>query len=86
MEGRTKGLIIGGVIGAILGVASAWILLNRPSGDDAEGPGEKVPATADIRWRDLLKVSLSGLTLVRQIAELGRRPGPAGRGRGRKGS
>lgn len=86
MEGRTKSLIIGGVIGAILGVASAWILLNRPSGGGEEGTGEKMPASANIRWQDLIKVSLSGLTLVRQIADLDQRSRPAGRGRGRKGS
>ncbi len=85
MEGRTKGLIIGGVIGAILGVASAWILLNIPPGDEEEGTGEKKSIAANVRWRDLAQTSLSVLTLVRQIANLSQRPRPAARGRGRKG-
>ncbi len=84
MEGRTKVLIVGGAIGAILGVAGAWIFLNRPS-DDEEGTGKKRLAPASIGWKDLIQVGLAVLTLMRQIADLGRRPRAAARG-GRRGS
>ncbi|MFB0546324.1 MAG: hypothetical protein ACETWB_05390 [Anaerolineae bacterium] len=69
MERRIKGLMVGGLIGAFLGVITAWFLLPKSLNDDVrEGP-----AVNRIRLRDLVRLGLSILGMVRQIADLRRR-------------
>ncbi len=69
MERRIKGLMVGGLIGAFLGMTTAWFLLPKSLNDDVrEGS-----AVNRIRLPDLVRLGLSILGIVRQIADLRRR-------------
>lgn len=63
---QTKVLITGGVIGAIVGLATSWLLV-RTSREVRGGP----PA---ITTGDAIKVGVTTIGLVRAIASLGDRP------------
>jgi hypothetical protein len=59
---RTKAFIIGGVVGALLGVGAAYIFVNAAE-QNGEEP-EVTPGTA-------VTIGLSLLALLRQVAAIG---------------
>ena len=63
MNARNKALIVGGVIGALLGVLAAWIYVR-------DLPEEETPQLPDVAPGDVLKIGLGVLGLLRQIAGL----------------
>jgi hypothetical protein len=63
---RKRVMVIGGLIGSLLGVAAAYLFI-RAAEESGEGSPERV-ATGDA-----VKVGVSVMSLVRQIAELGAR-------------
>jgi hypothetical protein len=63
---QAKVLITGGVLGAVLGVLTSWLLV-RTSRETRGGP----PA---ISTGDAIKVGITTIGLVRAIAALGDRP------------
>jgi hypothetical protein len=63
---QTKVLVTGGVLGAVLGLATSWLLI-RTSRETRGGP----PA---ISTGDAIKVGITTVGLVRAIAALGDRP------------
>jgi hypothetical protein len=80
MNLRTRVMIIGGVIGALLGVSAAHLYLRSvPVEVDEEGR-ERLPA---VQPGKALAVSLGVLTVLKQITGLGQ-PQERGQGRGRK--
>ncbi len=71
MNLRTKVLLFGGVLGALIGVGVAYLYLqSTPIQVDEEGR-ERLPP---IHPGDALKVTLGLLTAIRQIVGLGRLP------------
>lgn len=57
---EAQGLIIGGVVGALTGMAIAWLLLTRP-----QEPGrEKQP----VSWPEVLKLVVSLLRAVERVS------------------
>ena len=65
MSARNKAFMVGGVIGALLGLLAAWIYLrDLPEEEEQE---TQLPAIAP---GDALKLGLTVLGLLRQIAGL----------------
>ncbi|MFO7664129.1 MAG: hypothetical protein R6X18_16250 [Chloroflexota bacterium] len=60
---QTRVIVVGGVIGAILGLMTSWLLV-RTSRETRGGP----PA---ITTGDALKVGITAIGLIRSIAALG---------------
>ena len=60
---KTKTLIGGAVVGAVLGLFTAF-LLSRTTEEKGDGPPE-------VHTMDILKVGISIFTLIRSIAALG---------------
>lgn len=81
MNLKTRIMIIGGVLGALLGVGAAYLYMRSvPIEQDEEGR-QRLPA---IQPGKALTVSLGVLTVLKQIAGLGQSPESGGRhGRGR---
>ena len=80
MNLKTRVMIIGGVLGALLGVGAAYVYLSSvPLEEDEEGR-QRLPA---VQPGKALAVSLGVLTVIKQIAGLGQSP-ESGRGRGRR--
>jgi hypothetical protein len=68
MNLRTRIMIIGGVLGALLGVGAAYLYLNStPVQVDREGQ-ERLPS---VQPGKALTVGLSALAMVKQIVGLG---------------
>ncbi len=80
MNLRTRVMIIGGVVGALLGVSAAYLYLRSVPADVDEEGRERLPS---IQPGKALAVSLGVLTVLKQITGLGQ-PQERGRGRGRK--
>jgi hypothetical protein len=59
---RTKAFVVGGVVGALLGLGAAYIFINAAADSD-EAP-ELTPGTA-------VTIGLSLLALLRQVAAIG---------------
>lgn len=57
---EVQGLVIGGIVGALAGIAVAWILLTRPQ----ELEREKRP----ISWTEVLKLIVSFLRTVERFS------------------
>jgi hypothetical protein len=70
MNLRTRVLVVGAVIGALIGAGAAYLYLREANVDDASEGEEQLP---DIQPRDALQVTLGVLTAVRGIVGLGRR-------------
>ena len=69
MNLRMRVLIIGGVVGALVGVSAAYLYLkSAPMQADLEG-GERLPA---IQPGKALTIGLGVLTVLKQITGLGR--------------
>lgn len=65
---RRQLYVIGGVVGAVLGVISAYVFAKEVEDpNDTEDNAPEVPPTA------LLGLAISTVTLIRQIAEAGRK-------------
>lgn len=65
MKFRTRALVFGGVIGALMGVLAGWLYFNTNAEVDEEGEAQlemPTPATA-------LHLGLGLLGVLRQIAE-----------------
>ncbi len=72
MNLRTKVLLFGGVLGALIGVGVAYLYLqSAPIQVDEEGR-EHLPS---IQPSEAIKATLGVLTAIRQIISLGRLPG-----------
>ena len=80
MNLRTRVMIIGGVVGALLGVGAAHLYLRSTPIEVNEEGQERLPA---IQPGKAIGVSLGVLTVLKQITGLGQ-PQERGRGRGRK--
>jgi hypothetical protein len=81
MNLRTRVMIVGGIVGALLGVSAAYLYMRSvPIKVDEEGR-ERLPAVQPGR---ALAVSVGVLTVLRQIAGLAQPP-EGGRGRARRG-
>ena len=65
MNARNKALIVGGAIGALLGLLAAWIYVRGLS----EGEGQEL-ALDGLTPGDALRVGFGVLGLLRQIAGL----------------
>ncbi len=73
MNLRTRVLLLGGIIGALLGVAAAYLYLRSAPIQVDESGKERLPA---IPPGEALRVGLGVLTAIRQIVGLGH---PAGK-------
>ncbi|MGQ9517669.1 MAG: hypothetical protein ACUVWB_05295 [Anaerolineae bacterium] len=74
MRTRTSGLLIGGLVGALLGALAAWIILEEKEGTET-GPAGKGHGRRSLGASDALKVLMSAVALVQQIAKLRQRIG-----------
>lgn len=72
MRTRTTGVLIGGLVGALLGALAAWIILEEKEGVEA-GPAGRGPGRRELGPSDILKVLMSAVALVQQIAKLRQR-------------
>ena len=76
MGSRMRALIIGGVAGAALGVAAAWLFMRSvEEGEEAlavEGAGEGAVAPRSIGAGQVMRLGVSILGVLRQIIDLGR--------------
>ncbi len=69
MNLRTKVLLFGGVVGALLGVGAAYLYLRETHVEVDEEGTESLPA---VQPMDALKVTLGVLTAIRGIVGLSR--------------
>lgn len=69
MNLRTRVMIIGGVVGALLGVGAAYLYLQSADIEVDEGGNERLPAVQPAK---ALTLGLGVMTVLRQIAGLGR--------------
>ncbi|MFB0536177.1 MAG: hypothetical protein ACETWR_14470 [Anaerolineae bacterium] len=74
MGSRTKALIIGGVAGAAVGVAAAWLFIRSVEEEalTVEEAGEGVVAPRTIGVGQVVRLGVSILGVLRQIVDLGR--------------
>ena len=70
---RAKGLLIGGVTGALLGMLVGWIVL-EDSSRGGEAPTGRGEGRGKLRPADAAKLLTVAVTLVRQIADIRNRP------------
>lgn len=68
MGNKTGALLLGGMVGAIIGVAIAWIFISEPAEE-----GEKTRRKRSVPWGEVMKMLLAVLGLARQIADLRRK-------------
>ena len=81
MNLKTRVMVIGGVLGALLGVGAAYLYMRSIPIEEGEEGRQRLPA---IQPSKALAVSLGVLTVLKQIAGLGQPPeGGGGRGRQR---
>ncbi|MGD2143175.1 MAG: hypothetical protein PVF54_01715 [Anaerolineae bacterium] len=69
MKPRIRVMIIGGIAGALLGIAAAQLYWRSASAEVDEEGEEKLPA---VEPGDAIKLSLGVLGVLRQIAGMGR--------------
>jgi len=69
MNLRTRVMIVGGVVGALLGVGAAYLYLRSVPLEVDEGGRERLPA---VQPGKALAVSLGVLTVLKQITGLGK--------------
>lgn len=66
MNSRNKALIMGGLVGSALGVLAAWLYM-RAAREEEAVPPQAVPSGK------MLKLGLSIMEVLRQVATLGER-------------
>lgn len=66
---RSKGLIIGAVAGALVGLLVAWVILEDTL-SQGESPAGATLGRRKVRSRDVVRLATSAATLIRQIADL----------------
>jgi hypothetical protein len=69
MNLKTRMMIIGGVVGALLGVGAAYLYLQSASVQVDEEGNERLPAVQPAK---ALTLGLGVMTLLRQIAGMGK--------------
>jgi len=69
MNLRTKVLLLGGILGALIGVGAAYLYLQSAPVQVDEKGRERLPP---VQPGEALKVTLGVLTAIRQIVGLGR--------------
>lgn len=69
MGWRSKGLIIGAVAGALVGLLVAWVILEDTL-SQGESPAGAAFGRRKVRSRDVVRLATSAATLIRQIADL----------------
>ena len=62
---QTRTLMIGGLLGAVLGILSAYLYIRS-----AQAAGEDSPPPPETK--DAVKLGMSLLSIIRSVAELGR--------------
>ena len=75
MGSRTLVLVIGGVAGAALGVAAAWLFMRSVEEEETlaiEGAAEGAVASRSIGAGSVVRLGISILGVLRQIVDLGR--------------
>ena len=72
MKPRSSALLIGGIVGALLGLAIAWILLGDADEGAEAGPGGRAPRQK-LRPSDAINLTIGAIGVVRQIAALRQR-------------
>ena len=76
MGSRTRALILGGVAGAAVGVAAAWLFLRSVEEERealaVEGAEEGAVAPRSIGVGQVVRLGVSVLGVLRQIVDLGR--------------
>jgi gas vesicle protein len=65
---RARTMLMGGLIGAVLGLLSAYLYLRTAEESHEEGRTPEAPET-----RDAVKLGVALLTIIRTIAEWGKR-------------
>ncbi len=76
MDRQTKGLIIGGLLGALLGMVAAWLYMR------AEGKREEAWSLKAVPPNRMLRLGLAVMEALHQVATLGQ-PEEGKRRRGR---
>lgn len=74
VQTRTIGMLIGGLVGALLGALAAWIILGEKEGVET-GPAGRGHGRPSLGASDILKVLMSAVALIQQIAKLRQRIG-----------
>jgi hypothetical protein len=72
VKSRSSGLLIGGIVGALLGLTVAWILLDDEGDGEEVGPGGGAPR-ARLRPGDAINLTVGAIGVIRQIAALRQR-------------
>ena len=71
MKFEHKALLIGGIAGALVGLAAAYLYVKSNEGQLAAVEAGESAAVAQVSPREVLGVGLSIVSLVRQIVGLG---------------
>lgn len=72
MNSRNKALIMGGLVGSALGVLAAWLYMRAAREEEAVPPQAVPPGK-------MLKLGLSIMEVLGQVATLGEREGEGGK-------
>jgi hypothetical protein len=72
MNLRTRVMVMGGVVGALIGVLAAHLYLRSASGGPGEEGEAELPA---VQPGDAIKLSLGVLAVLRQITGMGESQG-----------
>ena len=71
MKSRSITLLIGGMVGALIGLLVAWIIFEDESEGTEVGPGGA--SRVKVRPNDAINLVMGAIALVRQIAALRQR-------------
>jgi predicted metal-dependent hydrolase len=71
MKFQHKALLLGGIAGALIGLAAAYLYVRSNEGQIAAIEAGEADAVAKVSPREVLGVGLSIVSLVRQIVGMG---------------
>ena len=71
MKYQQKALLMGGIAGALIGLAAAYLFVKSNEGQIAAAEKGEADAVAKVSPREALGVGLSIVSLVRQIVGMG---------------